>query len=148
MHHFRHAALLVAVLAYPLHAQSIDPSLETEDPGLLNSWLGHSRADILAAWGEPEKSTQRNEMEVMSYALMDATGLVASTPETRFDDGPKTQGIDTDLVRLLQKAIRQSCIVDFSINEISEVVAVDLTRFKGANDCDRSLFRLPSGQSD
>lgn len=148
MHHFRHVALLVAVLGYPLHTHSIEPSLETEDPGQLNSWLGHSRSDILAAWGEPQKSNRANRMEVLRYPLTDDTILTEHNPETRYDDGPKVQGIDVDLLRLLQKAIRRTCIVDFSINQTSEVVAVELTRFKGANDCDRSLFRLPSGESD
>lgn len=137
---------MLSLLVVHQPARASDPNLEVLDAGELKAWVGHPRSAVLSAWGNPAKIELQGREEYLNYAFFDTRIITEADESVRYDEGPTIQGFDADVMRLLQQALRKSCFVKFTVIE-RKVSAIELIRFKGADDCDESLMHLPPDES-
>ena len=91
------------------------------------SWVGSTQKQLIAVWGEDNKISKENQVTRVTYVFSDIKSTVKELNRHDLDRGPKTQGIDNDLLAVLGRSFRKACIATFLLDSNDMVVNAELS---------------------
>ena len=124
----------------PSSTSSADTQIITN--AATDSWIGAPQGELYASWGEPNKVTEQYVM----YLLTDMSQMVEDMAEKDLDHGPKTQGVDDDLLKSVGKALRDSCFATFYHDPKGLITRAELSTFGDGSACEN--INIPSRGSE
>lgn len=112
----------------------------------LSQWVGHTKPEVIAAWGEPQATKpmgQNSRLSYVSIAPRAMENIIESSKEKDWDQGPKFEGIDKDLLDVVVNGLKNSCFVNLVIDANGIVLSAELSRYKLAAPCYKGNIPLP-----